>query len=139
IPGVVGGVIGDVTNPVGSAVGAVGGVGGVVHGVESVGSFLGKLTDPSFWLRAFEVVGGVILVILGLYLLARQVGLAPDVPAPVRQAADKAPGQEGTASTPRQRSVVNHYHVDEASERQNTRRRRLAAANYDPATSEIPF
>jgi NlpC/P60 family len=54
---------------------------GVVKGTESVGSFLGKLTDPSFLLRGVEVIGGVVLALLGLLLLARASGLgAPSSP-----------------------------------------------------------
>jgi NlpC/P60 family len=53
---------------------------GVVGATESVGSFLGKLADPSFLLRGAEVVGGAILALLGLLLLARASGLG--VPSP---------------------------------------------------------
>jgi hypothetical protein len=49
---------------------------GVVQ-AESVSSFLGKLTDPSYILRGLQVLGGAVLVLIGIYLLARQVGLAP--------------------------------------------------------------
>ena len=59
-------------------------VGGVVSGVESVSSFLGLLTSASFWIRALEVVGGGVLLLLGLYLLARSAGAAPRrLPTPV--------------------------------------------------------
>jgi len=62
---------------------------------QAIADFLGKLTDPSYILRALEIIAGGVLVIVGLYLLARQVGLAPDVtavaPAPVRAAAAAVP------------------------------------------------
>lgn len=60
---------------VGGAV--VGAAGSVVSTTEAVGSFLGKLTDPHFWIRALEVIGGGLILLLGLYLLARRAGLAP--------------------------------------------------------------
>lgn len=49
---------------------------GAVSAVESVGRFLGKLVDPSFWLRALQVLGGGALVGGGLLLLVRQVALS---------------------------------------------------------------
>jgi hypothetical protein len=61
------------SNPVQSAVNTAG---GVVSGVESVGGFLGKLTDPSYLLRGLQIVAGGVLVLVGLALLVRQVGLA---------------------------------------------------------------
>jgi hypothetical protein len=59
----------------GAAEGVAGAAGGVVHGVEATASFLGKLTDPHFWLQALEVVGGGLFVLFGLYLLGRQTGV----------------------------------------------------------------
>ena len=71
----VSGIPGDV-NSVIRHVPGVAQVEGVAGGVSDVAGFLAKLTDPNFWLRAAEVIGGGILAILGIYLLARQVGLA---------------------------------------------------------------
>jgi hypothetical protein len=79
-----GGILGDLgkvgLNPV-AAVHEVGGVvgaaGSAVSATEQVGSFLGKLTDPRIWIRALEIVGGGVILMLGLYLLARSIGLAP--------------------------------------------------------------
>ena len=59
----------------GLAESAAGAAGGVVSGAESVASFLGRLTDPHFWLQALEVVGGGVFVLSGLYLLGRQSGV----------------------------------------------------------------
>lgn len=61
-----------------------GDVTGAVGAVESVGSFLGDLTNPSYILRGLQVVGGGVLVFTGAVLLAKQVGLAPDLPTPLR-------------------------------------------------------
>lgn len=55
--------------PAGSAAGAA-------DAVESVGKFLGRLADPNFWLRALQIVAGAVLVGGGVFLLAKQVGLA---------------------------------------------------------------
>ena len=75
-PGTVGRIISDAANPVGAV---VGGVGSVVGGVSGVTGFVSEVTSASFWLRALEVVGGGILLFVGVYLLARRVGLAPSV------------------------------------------------------------
>lgn len=54
-----------------------------VSQVEAVGSFVGKLTDPSYLLRGLQIVAGAGLAGAGLVLLVRQVGLAADLPDPV--------------------------------------------------------
>jgi len=51
---------------------------------EDIGSFLGKLTDPSYLLRGLQIVAGGALVGTGLLLLARQVALAADLPDPAK-------------------------------------------------------
>lgn len=135
----------DVTDPLGAIAGSAG---SVASGAESIGTFLTKLADPHFWLRALEVVGGGILVILGLYLLARQVGLAQPVEGaastaasvvPVGRAAklseEAAAGMQlsaGTAakSKPSTRRTVHRHYLEEAP-----KERRIS----DPATNEIPF
>jgi hypothetical protein len=63
------------------------GVGGAVKSIggaiTAVPDFLGKITSLDFLLRAGEVIGGAILILAGLYLLAKQIGLAtPTVPGP---------------------------------------------------------
>lgn len=55
-----------------------------VSQAEAVGSFLGKLTDPSYLLRGLQIVAGAGMVAIGVTLLARQVALAADVPSPVK-------------------------------------------------------
>ena len=42
----------------------------------AVPRFLAKITSVDFLLRAGEVIGGAVLVLVGLYLLSRQIGLA---------------------------------------------------------------
>jgi hypothetical protein len=127
----------------------LGGAGGVVKGTESVGSFLGKLTDPSFLLRGLEVVGGAVLALMGLYMLARMVGLAPS-PAQVAAVTPVGRGaklSEAAAAEfqfspgraaykgPRKRPVVRHE-VSEQSERLTRRRELAERAQPD---DEIPF
>lgn len=53
-----------------------------VKQAEAVAGFVGKLTNASYILRGLQVVGGGLLVGVGAVLLARQVALAADVPAP---------------------------------------------------------
>lgn len=55
-----------------------------VHTVESVGGFLGRLTDPRYILRGLQIVAGGALVATGAVLLARQVALAADLPDPAK-------------------------------------------------------
>lgn len=57
---------------------------GVASAAGDVGSFLSRLTDPSYLLRGLQVIAGGGLVLVGVVLLARQVGLAADLPAPAR-------------------------------------------------------
>lgn len=75
-------VSGSAASAAGKAVSAVGG---------GIGGLLGLpnwFTDPTGWLlRGAQIVAGGVLVLVGLYLLAKQIGLAPDAPGPVRAAA----------------------------------------------------
>ena len=91
-----------ITGAPGSIAAGVGGaVSGAVGAVESVGSFLGRISSRSFLLRMGEVVGGVILTLAGMLLLARQVGLANAeqleraAPPPARAAARSVPSSFG--------------------------------------------
>jgi len=63
-----------VTSPLGAALGAAGSVantvGSAAGDVASVGSFLGKLTEPATWLRILEAIGGLLLLFMGLRQLA---------------------------------------------------------------------
>lgn len=81
----------------GNAASAAGAVAQHVPGVaqvESVTGFIGRLTDPAYILRGLEIVAGAILVLLGLYLLARQVGLGgfevPSTLSPTAREAEQA-------------------------------------------------
>jgi len=64
--------------------------GGVVNDVLAVPRFLAKITDPHNILRGLQVVAGAVLVLVGLLLLTRQVGLAADAPSPAGKLASAA-------------------------------------------------
>lgn len=83
---------GGITGAVQGAAGSVGSaVSGAASDVGAVTSFLGDLSKASVWLRGLQIAGGGIILLLGLYLLAKQVGLAADLPAPVSAAANVVP------------------------------------------------
>lgn len=66
----IGGVVGKIEDGTQAVVGAgAGAVKGVVKGAMSVGDFLTKLTDPHFWVRVVQVVGGLGAIVLGALLL----------------------------------------------------------------------
>lgn len=86
------GFLGDAAGAVNSTIRHVPGVAqaeGVVGGVESVGKFLGKITDPSYILRGLQIVAGAGLVVVGGTLLVRQIALSADLPDPVAAVATK--------------------------------------------------
>lgn len=150
-----GGIASDVNNPaalgldaIGSVAGHVPGLGGVSSAASGVENLAGNLTSSAFWLRALEIVGGMVLVLLGLYLLARQVGLAPSPGqvaevAPVGRAAklsDTAaaemqfsPGRAAHRSSRRRRLTR-----DESDSAQRSRAIRERSARAEPS-NEIPF
>ena len=121
--------------------GAYSAVAGTFGAIKSIGDALSFL----FSVRGLQTIGGGILVLMGLYLLARQIGLpnvAGALPGPVGAAARAVPdpiqpSQMPTGERPTRQRVVNNYYLEEPP---STRRSRIAASNtYDPATSEIPF
>jgi hypothetical protein len=61
-------------------------VSSAVGAVSSVGDFLSRLTDPNYLIRGLQILGGAGLVAGGLFLLAKQIGLASSVPGPVGNA-----------------------------------------------------
>jgi hypothetical protein len=66
----------------------------------STGEFLGKLTDPKYILRGLQIVAGGAMVLVGVTLLVRQVGLpttyepAPDLSNKAKREFAQAPGGE---------------------------------------------
>jgi hypothetical protein len=173
LSGAAGDVGGFLLNPVGGTANLVGGigsglgVGSVIPGYDAasgIASFFANLTNPKYLLRGLEVIGGGLFILMGLYLLAKQVGLAQTatnfIPNPVARSAIQASGiaapsgrssgvaraidagyAESKKSAPKPRSapprVVNQYYLDAPPA---TRRQQIAAqSDYDPSTSEIPF
>jgi hypothetical protein len=61
--------------------------GGIIDAIDSVPKFLAFVTS---W-RFVEVVGGFFLLLVGLYLIGRQLGAAPSVPQAVETVAGKVP------------------------------------------------
>lgn len=144
-------------NPAGAALSELGGAASHIPGVsqaEAVGSLLGKLTDPHFWLRALEVIGGLLILLLGVYLLAKQAGLGADVPQPpgagqaedasesIRQTFSEPPGIEAHRPAYRRstegvkRDKVSHD-VSEAGERR--KRVRELSEKASPDFGDVPF
>lgn len=59
------------TGVVGSAAGAVGSAASAIASpVTSVAGLIGDLTNPQLWIRVVEVLGGVVLIVLGLAQLS---------------------------------------------------------------------
>ena len=131
------------------AAGAVtGAAGSVWNTIDSVPKFLAKITSQSFLLRAGEVVGGAVLTFAGLYLLAKQIGLAPSLPtpAPAKKVAEtaedglSAPGgyqtsTEGTGEPTR----VESFEPTDAREVRANAARRAARARREQREAAIPF
>lgn len=61
----------------------------VIGAVDTVGKFLGRVTDPAYILRGLQIVAGAVLVLVGVVLLTRQVALANDLPDPIAAGASK--------------------------------------------------
>lgn len=125
-------------------------VGGVVSGAEATASFFGKLLDPHFWLRAVEVVGGFLILMLGLYLLAHQAGIAGVPEPPTPGLSDEAladlkepPGIEGHQPAYRRptegvrRGRVRRHEVSEAADRRKARRALIERSGQD--AGDVPF
>jgi hypothetical protein len=69
---------------------------------ESVGSFLGKLSDPNFLLRLLQIGGGGLVTIAGLVLLVKEIGLKAALPSQV----SNAPGVKQTAAAAEENDPV---------------------------------
>jgi hypothetical protein len=156
-----GGIIGRAEQVIGGTIAQAPGVAGAaaqhVPGVkqaESVASFLGRLADPKFLLRAGEVIAGAVLLIAGLYLLARQIGLAAVLPKgagssgggggdPFAWTADQAQEAQRRAEAAfaagEARGRTSVEPVDVQQEREHESRRRARSRAAAAASSDIPF
>lgn len=67
---------GGIVNTIGGTI-AQGGhtVGEIVKAPLTVAEFLAKLADPFLWVRVTEVAGGAILIVIGVKMLSREVGV----------------------------------------------------------------
>ncbi len=124
----------------------VGAAGGVTSTISSVGDAIKFI----FSVRFLEVLGGGILVLMGIYLLARQVGLpsvttaAKLVPGPVGEAASALPKTSTVGpseiNAPRtRRQVIHHYHPVGSAASDRNDRSASARPISDPELNEIPF
>lgn len=111
-------------------------------GITAVGQFFGSLyteiSRPHFWLRVGEVLAGSVLVLLGVWLLARQIGLQA-VSSSVRgvlpdqaAAAAAAAASERQAASDQHRSAVRSEQIAQqkartSAARANARRARQRA------------
>lgn len=115
-------------------------VGGIVSGTEATASFFGKLLDPHFWLRALEVVGGFLILMLGLYLLTRSAGIAGVPEPPTPGLSDEAMAElqfsPGRAAAPKRKPRRQVHEASEAGQRRAAVRRRAELAQ---PSDEIPF
>jgi hypothetical protein len=65
-------------NVITQGAGAFSGVGTSLNPLDAFGNIahlVNNLTDPHFWIRALELLAGGVLILTGLYLLARQIGM----------------------------------------------------------------
>jgi hypothetical protein len=112
--------------------------------VVSLGQFLGRLTDPKYILRGLQIVAGGAMVLVGVTLLVRQVGLptayepAPDLSNKAKREFAQVPGgedasiaqaAEGMDTRPAKREDLRPKPV------YSTRKRNEGLSQ----TSEIPF
>lgn len=90
--------LGKPTNKLGQVLNVPGEVaGGVVDTATAVPRFLSAITNLHNILRGLQIVAGAVLVLAGLYLLAKQIGLASEAeaaPAPLKSAANAVPSPE---------------------------------------------
>jgi len=123
-----------------------------LHPFKDLAAFFSWLVSP----RGLETIGGGILMLMGIYLLVRQVGLAADVPipspiqvaakaipgagaAPKRSAPSRSPVGPSERPATRRQQVVHHYHPAGSPASERNDRASRARPISDPATNEIPF
>lgn len=58
----------------------VGDYNAVKHTGESISDFLGKLSDPTTWLRGLYIIGGGTLVLSGVFIVAKELGASAPTP-----------------------------------------------------------
>lgn len=114
-------------------------VGGVVSGAEATASFFGHLLDPHFWLRALEVVGGFLFLLLGLYLLTRQAGIGGVPEPPTPGLSDETLADLQRTPGPRPGTTTRRKRVHEVSDAADRRRAIRARAERAEPSGEIPF
>lgn len=125
-----------------------------VQAVSSTSGFLKEITNPVFWLRVAEVVGGVLLIGIGVILIAKDMGMKTgSLPGPAgtlqdnsEQLADafeqgQRQGEVSAARAAGRRSVVRTASAEEtpASQRLGERNARIRRATAAISDDDIPF
>ena len=126
--------------------------GSVADAGSAVAGFVGKLTSLSFLLRAGEVIGGAALLGMGVFLLAKQIGLAEPVgtvvggavAGPVGAAVGNAVTRKPAEAAGVDEASTSYYEGVQAGRRQKVDRLRLdreaaRAGSSRPSDDEIPF
>lgn len=116
-------------SPIGSAVGStVGAAEGaynagktVYNAAKSTADFLGQLSNPNLWIRIAEVVGGIMLTGLGLYVTVKDMGMN----------VGKLPGPAGAA----QDAGVEQVRALELQNRQQAAENRSATLGFQAQTA----
>lgn len=94
--GIIGGLIAGGASGLSLGNQAAGGASGVVNGLDEVGSFFSSLGKGITWIRILEVVGGLVLLGVGVYLYAKVAfglgGGGGNTPSMPRRAAHVAEG-----------------------------------------------
>lgn len=119
-------------NPIGAAGDVLGGAASHIPGVsqlESVGGFLGKLTDPHYILRGLQIVAGAGLATLGAVLLVRQVALAQNLPDPLVVLAQSGERRERRTYESLRRGADVDLRTNRARAQGELARRRAAEAD----------
>ena len=117
---------------------ATSGVESATGAITSTAGLIGEITSTAFWIRAGEVVGGAVLMLAGLFLLAKQIGLAPPpVPAPAQAVAAAAPATSVEGTGPPRR--VESFEPSDAADVNRRARVRAAQARRSQPREEIPF
>lgn len=136
---------GGAISQIASDLGSVPVVGNIVKAGETTGGtikttagFISEITSVSFIIRAGEVIGGAVLMLAGLFLLAKQIGLAPpSIPTPARAVADAAPQTSTEGTGPPRRVIVREPIGGSADVDRRARVQR--ARNRPQPREEIPF
>ncbi len=110
--------------------------GGAVGELASWADFFARISDPSYILRGLQLVAGGVLVLVGIYLLAKQVGLAEKTPEPVK---DVALTVTGVTAARESRAQSRAYSEGRTQGRRAGARREGRKAGQEEISSREPI